>query len=250
MLFQDASTEAVIRACEACRIEPLLQAVFGSRLAYVGEASGLTHLSASPIRQHVHVGQFPEDGMQPGWALQSDDSTLPLVSEAFDAVVLYHALERARDPHRLLREAERILRPSGFLILVTHNPLSLMGLSGLLQSGRATRARHRLHSSRLKDWMKLLGLKPMSMDYGFYRYPFRSERLMRWTHWLESWGSTSRLPLGGVAVMLARKDVFGMTPLLEERLSSRSRATALLPAQARQFNYPSRPLPGEAGASD
>lgn len=223
-----APLQQALLDAEAQRLQPLLQSVYGLRMACVGAPEGLTHLRDSSIPQQVYVGQRAEDCRRAeGLVLQAEDSAIPLISEAFDAVYLYHALERASDPHQLLREAERILRPSGFLILVLHNPVSLFGLAGLL--GRGTPGLLRV--PRLKDWLKLLGLRLLSIDYGFYRYPWRSQRLLRAFAWLEPLGVLSRIPLGGVTVLMARKDVFGMT-VLPERLSRRLENTAMLPAGA------------------
>lgn len=235
MNLNPPSLQESLEQSEQALVTPLLQAVFGLRLAYVGAPEGLRYLAGSPIRQHIHVGQRSGDCTpgQAGLVVQGDDATIPLLSEAFDAVFLYHALERSPDPHRLLREAERILRPSGFLILVAFNPASLSGIAHRLGRGLATAGMNLLRIHRLKDWLKLLGLKPLSVDYAFYRYPSRLGWFMRFTHWIEGLGAISRLPLGGVAVLMARKDVFGMTPLVEERSVRRLGASVFVPAQAR-----------------
>jgi 2-polyprenyl-3-methyl-5-hydroxy-6-metoxy-1,4-benzoquinol methylase len=41
--------------------------------------------------------------------------------ESFDVVTMSHVIEHVEDPHRLLKECHRILKPSGLLILITPN---------------------------------------------------------------------------------------------------------------------------------
>ena len=50
---------------------------------------------------------------------------LPFASQAFDAVVSTEVVEHLEDPHRLIRECARILRPGGTLVLSTPNILSV-----------------------------------------------------------------------------------------------------------------------------
>ncbi len=52
---------------------------------------------------------------------------LPFEAQSVDLLVMPHTLEFARDPHRLLREAERVLVPEGQLIILGFNSLSLWG---------------------------------------------------------------------------------------------------------------------------
>lgn len=51
-----------------------------------------------------------------------DAQALPFRSEAFDVVILYEALYYLRDADHFVREARRILRPSGIVLLCSVNP--------------------------------------------------------------------------------------------------------------------------------
>src|SRR5260363_265731 len=87
----------------------------------------------------------PEDSFNPSFhsTLQCDFLALPLATQSIDLLALPHALELTREPHQLLREAARALHP-------------LIALS------------------RLKDWLKLLGLQLNQGRFGIYRPPFRA----------------------------------------------------------------------------
>ena len=82
---------------------------------------------------------------------------LPFEAQSVDLLVMPHTLEFTSDPHRLLREAERVLMPEGRLIILGFNSLSLWGARQSLgkvagQAVRAGRARHdRVHANQGLD---------------------------------------------------------------------------------------------------
>jgi ubiquinone/menaquinone biosynthesis C-methylase UbiE len=70
----------------------------------------------------------PERHAPPGHsAVWCDLLDLPFEAQSVDLIVMPHTLEFTRDPHRLLREAERVLMPEGQLIILGFNSLSLWG---------------------------------------------------------------------------------------------------------------------------
>lgn len=95
-----------------------------------------------------------------------DLDALPIESEAADLVVAMHVLEDRRNPHEILREIDRTLRPEGRLLLVGVNPASLLHLS--------TRFWPRCHAPlalghhhpawRVVDWLRVLGYRIEAID--------------------------------------------------------------------------------------
>lgn len=53
------------------------------------------------------------------------DESLPFVDDAFELVLLRHALEACASPRTMLHEAVRVLAPGGLLVLSGMHPLSL-----------------------------------------------------------------------------------------------------------------------------
>jgi SAM-dependent methyltransferase len=51
------------------------------------------------------------------WRWPASFDALPFPSDSIDLVVLPHSLELAHDPHQMLREVERVLRPEGRLVI-------------------------------------------------------------------------------------------------------------------------------------
>ena len=54
--------------------------------------------------------------------LQASAEALPFPAEAFDLIISLHMVEHLREPERFLKEAFRVLRPGGVLVLATPNP--------------------------------------------------------------------------------------------------------------------------------
>jgi SAM-dependent methyltransferase len=98
---------------------------------------------------------------------------LPFDTQSLDLLVLPHVLEFAQDPHQVLREAERVLRPEGRLVLAGFNPVSLWGLRDWLgrpfERGFFPKPAHVLSALRLRDWCKLLDLSVESIQHGCFR---------------------------------------------------------------------------------
>lgn len=58
------------------------------------------------------------EAQRPGARVRGDSEGLPFADGAFDAVLSTYALEHFHDPGRTLREAARIVRPGGLLMII------------------------------------------------------------------------------------------------------------------------------------
>ncbi|MFT6916927.1 MAG: SAM-dependent methyltransferase [Motiliproteus sp.] len=143
---------------------------------------------------------------------------LPIASECVDAVVLHHALDFACSPHQALREAVRILRPGGRLVVVGFNPVSFWGLWRLWFK-RPKRPKQVpwlgrfMTYRRLHDWLRLLEMKSDRVESGFYRPPLQSARWMQRLRVFERWGEKSPSINGAFWVVTATKETYASTPV-------------------------------------
>ena len=81
---------------------------------------------------------------------------LPFQSDTMDMVVLVHSLEFGSNPHRVLREAERVLSPEGHLLVLSFNLFSLWGLAHAIPALRRRGAPwcgEYFSSRRVRDWL-------------------------------------------------------------------------------------------------
>ncbi|MFG6448369.1 class I SAM-dependent methyltransferase [Roseateles sp. BYS180W] len=157
-------------------------------------------------------------------ALLCEFDALPFPSSSLDLVVLPHTLERTQDPHRCLREVERVLRPEGRLVVLGMNPAGAWVLRqnlGLLRPRRPGRPRELflpelpaqaeyLGYWRLRDWLRLLGLEIFEAEFGAYRMPWRSQTWLERGAVLERLGARWWPVLGAVYMVQAVKRVPAM----------------------------------------
>ncbi len=164
--------------------------------------------------QPLRAGSVVQLQYQANLDVLTDFDAIPIATDTQDLVLVQHLLEFVDNPHRVLREVERIVAPRGRIIVSCFNPLSYMGLRiamGRLR-GRALWQQHFLQASRVTDWLALLGFDTDSVQYvghrpGWLARETQSARLDRIKpEWKE------KCPMGGCYVLTAVKHRAGMRP--------------------------------------
>ena len=143
-----------------------------------------------------------------------DHLDLPFEAQSVDLIVMPHTLEFTSDPHRLLREAERVLMPEGQLLIVGFNSLSLWGARqsvAKLTGHPFLPARQDLIAfTRLKDWIKLLGFELERGRFGCYRPPLATDQWLGRYAFMEAAGDRWWPIFGAIYMVTAIKRVRGM----------------------------------------
>lgn len=210
--FEGADGQDVLTA-EREMLLPLFERCFGFHSLCLGPG-GNDLLSLSAIRHAIQWVPEPTLAESPS-TLICPLTQLALPDESMDLVMIHHLLEIAPEPHRLLREAARVLRPSGSLVIVAWQPWSAEGLSRL-----DPRRRHIAPwegswrtSSALRDWLAFVDYEIERIDYAGFHLPG-----LRLRHgWLERMGRRYNLPLGSLMLIRARRNVGYVQPLNARR---------------------------------
>jgi SAM-dependent methyltransferase len=213
---------------ERAQFERATEDVFGFRAVQAGLPE-IDFLRANRIPFRFALA------LEPGAAVAADPIQLPLASQSVDLLALPHTLEASGDPHRVLREAERVLRPEGQVVISGFNTLSLWRLRQSI-AGREPAAPwdgRFIGLLRLKDWLGLLGFELNGGRFGCYAPPFRRAEWLARFRFMEQAGERWWPILGGVYVVRAVKRVHGMRLIAPAWRRERARRRALAPVAQR-----------------
>ena len=181
------------------QLKPWLAKMYGFHLLKIGNLSAEINTESCAISHQVNVslGGSPVQ-------VKADPLHLPFAEKSVDACLLAHALPWCSDPHRMLREADRVLIDDGWLILSGFNPLSLMGLRKLVPVLRRTPPYNSRMFTMMRqlDWLSLLNFEVLNYG-GFQVLPWaRQGGVLLSTH----------LPaLGCMQFIVARKRTIPLT---------------------------------------
>jgi SAM-dependent methyltransferase len=205
--------------------------VFGFNAVQVG-------LPAVAFLRNSRIPQRVRCGLEGQVQVHADPMFLPFESQSIDLVLLPHVLEFSDNPHQVLREMERILRPEGRLILSGFNPRSLWGIARALKAGDGCFPWNGvfLNLPRVKDWLELLGLEFAAGSMCCYRPPINRDSWLRRFRFMEPAGDRWWAMGGGVYFIQAIKRVHGMRLLTPSWKEPAKAAQALAPATRKIVN--------------
>ena len=187
-----------------------LRRLFGKTVVQIGGSSRFPLIadSLAPVRFHVMTG-CDVVGHAHCPTVCAELELLPFATESIDIVVLQHTLELSEDPHQLLREVERILKPGGRLLIFGFNPQSTWGIRRLLSTGLDSLVPWQIRYLsvwRAEDWCRLLGLEPELTRYAVYSLPFAKRVIRRLFKDAEHRLARREWPVGAVYCVRAKKD--------------------------------------------
>ena len=156
---------------------------------------------------------------RPTLAALVDEFSMPLADAVIDRILLVHALEMSDDPEGLLREVWRVLAPSGRVIAVIPNR------RGVWTRTESTPFGHGRPYSRtqITDLLRQTWFTPTAWGEALFMPPYAGGWLLKSALVWERAGAALSLPLAGVHIVEATKQVYRAIPAKRER-------TRLIPA--------------------
>jgi SAM-dependent methyltransferase len=220
-----------VAAWETAQFNRLVSDIFGYNAAQVGVA---VVLALAESRMQCRALFASEEAvltpLPPGitHVAISDFDDLPIADESLDLIILPHLLELSSDPHRLLREVDRVLRPEGKLIVTGFNPVSLWGPT------KPTPRQQLIGLPRLRDWLKLLSFENDQSVYGCYLPPMKDPKWIERLGFLESAGDRWWPICGAVYLHCSVKKVHGMRIVgpLWKKMNAKAKAQTALAGKA------------------
>lgn len=215
----DTGSGTVLLREESRQVAGAFENIFGDQFLQIG-AWGDPAL----FRRYARTRRYAvlAESRGPGVDFVSLPEDLAVATDSIDAVFLPHVLETTEDPHAVLREVDRVLRPDGQVVVTAFNPWSWWGVRHYLSRQRFPAGGRRMVSeSRLRDWLQLLDFQVQPAHFYHFSAPFyRSSQVEgpepdavapdgKWP--LSVAGTRGWNPLASCYVLLARKEVFTLT---------------------------------------
>lgn len=211
--FRDALTQ---------QLQPYLGKLYGFHMLKLGSLSAEIDTRQCAISHQVNVG-IEGDDLQ----VIANTTQLPFEAKSIDACLMAHTLAWSQDPHRVLREVDRVLIDDGWMIISGFNPFSLLGISKGIPGlhARAPWSGRMFSQVRLLDWLSLLNYEVV------YRTRFQV------VPWHRQGGKviSAHLPaLGCLNIVVARKRTFPLTPTKAKKSLNKAQVRQTVNA-TRQF---------------
>lgn len=234
---------------EAGWLREAISDLHGHHIAYVGidDTPRFLRRARSP---HVF-------SMAPQWQSVSpcdariQDDQWPLPDKSIDVLVIQHGLDMSFKPHQVLREAARVLVPSGYILVVGFSPLSWFGMvrKALFFSAEMPWVVNPVSQVRLQDWLTLLDFRVESVSAVAHLWPLqlgaeavsrRIDRKLAGNPWLPS----------NAYMLTARKTVAGMTPVGSKFWNWSASGLGISPAPSPATYAPAGPAASASGKLD
>lgn len=184
---------------------------FGYHLLKIGALSGAVDSSSSTIKNQITLSSSIDKA-----SVIADVDELPLLEHSVDVCLLSHALEFSIDPHHVVREANRVLIPNGYLVITGFNPFSLVGLNKLIPYRRNESPwKERFFSPmRVKDWLHLMGYEILADERTICSMlSSATGKQGKMASFCQRMANNYFPSVGSIYVIVAKKRVLPLTPI-------------------------------------
>ncbi|WP_144821856.1 class I SAM-dependent methyltransferase [Marinobacter piscensis] len=223
-------------ANQRAHLERSLAHLTGARQLQVGVSHRLPLTNSTDFTQKIistpeHCAGIP-DGV-----VVCDADELPFPGDSMDLVLLHHTADFSPYPHQVLREAARVLRGEGTIVLIGFNPLSTWGVRKAVSQRKAGPWGARfLWRRRMEDWLYLLNFKIEASGTHFFRLPVQRVGGRSSGGLCEKLSGYGVLPVGAYYCILAKKRVCARIP--QRTVWRRNKVIGLV--HTREYECPER----------
>lgn len=216
--WQDLPNGNIMLSAIEEKLQPWWQKFFGYHLLKVGSLSHEISCDASPIKHQISCcvsRSFSEHHRDCNTNIIGESDDLPLLEHSVDVCLLSHVLEFSLDPHHVIREANRVIIPNGYLIITGFNPFSLAGLNKLVPYRRKKTPwnEHFFSPMRVKDWLHLIGFEIIADERCLHSSFVGKINEQGIANYWRQFASNYLTSLGSIYVIIAKKRVLPLTPI-------------------------------------
>jgi SAM-dependent methyltransferase len=180
------------------------------------------------VPQHLPRWRWPRSAQS--CTAVAEEEALPFPDLMFDRILLVHGLEHAESTRRLLREAWRVLRDDGRILVVAPNRLGLWAHLDRTPFGHG----HPYSPGQLEALLTRQMFAVERRDSALYVPPVQARPLLRLAPAWDRFGRwIAPTAVAGVTLLEARKDAFAALPAgAAERVGAVQGRRVLMPASA------------------
>lgn len=228
---------------ESTALRSALKNINGPRVLQLGELIDQAAIDQMDLPELIVCSSSPSSRQA---QLIADPAFLPLGPESVASVIVPHVLDTHPLPHQVLREAHRVLRAEGCLLLSGFSPYSLIGLQRWLWPRAVVKGQY-YSVGRVIDWLQLLGFEVVGSAMFQYAPLTKSKRLQNGLSFVNSIGDRWLPMTGGGYMITARKRELGTTMIGKVKFARQPRklvnaaSVRALPQQAanhiRNYHY-------------
>lgn len=166
------------------------------------------------IKDNIHSANANVSSSKTSQVIANIDD-LPFIQHSVDVCLLSHALEFTSDPHHVIREANRVLIPNGYMVVTGYNPMSLAGLNKILpyRNKQSPWNMKFFLPSRIKDWLVLMGYEVLADERMLFNVLNREPKQKQVTQKWEQLAKQYLTCFGSVYVIVAKKRRLPLTPI-------------------------------------
>lgn len=191
--------KTTVIAASIAALDRVLKNMRGNDLLQIGEPEHASYSeNARVLRTFFLDANVHAQHQKP--FIQAHASCLPIQSESIDIVLLVHQLDSAKDPLAILQEAYRVLRPNGQIIIIGFNQWSLWNCLH-----RDSPFHSVFFAGKIKRLLRALDFEVTQHDSFCFWPP---------SVLLETLGLFCLPYAGAVSMLVATKNIPGLTPLL------------------------------------
>ncbi|HQT46634.1 MAG: methyltransferase type 11 [Acidocella sp. 20-63-7] len=155
------------------------------------------------------LGLAPWPLGRPSLACAAEEDALPFPDLSFDRILLVHGLEQAENARRTLREAWRLLKDDGRLIVVVPNRRGLWAYAESTPFGHG----QPYSQGQLARLLSSLFFQVEDQDSALFAPPLDWPPLLRAFNALERLGNAMLPRFSGLTLAQASKDMHGIIPV-------------------------------------
>lgn len=199
-----------VEDADKVQLESILPDLRGLHAVQIAKANKDNYLKACLIPHKIGLQEYKRSHSHELSNIYGTLQELPFLDDSIDIVLLPHTLEYELAPKEVLEEVWRILRPEGALVILGHNPWSLLRISA---KKNLLTSRCWFGISKTCKILKEIGFEIETLRSYFFRPLLKSQKWYARLGFLEIVGQFLWPFWAGSYLLVVRKRLITMTPI-------------------------------------